>query len=77
MDVLRDPAHIGVFEPHEVDALQKVYAELRGAMLIGGDEARERSLARSIIKLYRHGVKEPAQLVDALRIGGGDIRHRA
>ncbi|MCQ4629729.1 MULTISPECIES: hypothetical protein [Shinella] len=68
MDVLRDPTHIGMFEPQDLDILKGVFTRLTAAKSPGLDEARERSLARSIITLYRHGVRDPEQLFDVLHI---------
>jgi hypothetical protein len=68
MDVLRDPTHIGMFEPQDLDILQGVFTRLTTASALGLDEARARSLARSIITLYRHGVRDPEQLLDALQM---------
>lgn len=68
MDVLRDPRHIGMFEPQDLDILQGVLSRLRAAETSILDEARARSLARSILTLYRHGVRDPEQLFDALQV---------
>ncbi len=67
MDVLKDPTHIGMFEPQDLDVLQGVFVRLSSTHTIDLDEARARSLARSIITLYRHGVRDPDQLFGALR----------
>lgn len=63
MDMLLDRAHIGMFEPQDVALLQAVFTRLRTA----GPAGREEALARSIIKLYRHGVRDPQQLFETLR----------
>ena len=68
MDVLRDPTHIGMFEPQDLDILQGVFTRLTATNAVRFDEARARSLARSIITLYRHGVRDPEQLFDVLQI---------
>ena len=68
MDVLRDPAHIGMFEPQDLEVLKGVFTRLKATGTIDLDEARSRSLARSILTLYRHGVHDPEQLFDALQI---------
>ncbi len=68
MDVLRDPTHIGMFEPQDLDVLKGVFTRLTAAKSPSLDEARARSLARSIITLYRHGVRDPEQLFDVLHI---------
>jgi hypothetical protein len=68
MDVLRDPTHIGMFEPQDLDILQGVFTRLTAENIPGLDEARARSLARSIITLYRHGVRDPEQLFDVLQV---------
>ena len=68
MDVLRDPTHIGMFEPQDLDILQGVFARLTTAQTFALDEPQSRSLARSIITLYRHGVRDPEQLFDVLQV---------
>jgi hypothetical protein len=68
MDVLRDPTHIGIFEPQDLVVLQGVFTRLAAENTPSLDEARARSLARSIITLYRHGVRDPEQLFDALQV---------
>lgn len=68
MEVLRDPTHIGMFEPQDLDILQGVFARLTSVQTFKLDETRARSLARSIITLYRHGVRDPDQLVDMLQV---------
>ena len=67
MDVLRDPAHIGMFEPRDLDVLKGVFTRLTATGRLDLDEARSRSLARSIITLYRHGVRDADRLVDVLQ----------
>lgn len=68
MEVLRDPTHIGMFEPQDLDILQGVFARLTSVQTFALDEMRARSLARSIITLYRHGVRDPDQLFDVLQV---------
>jgi hypothetical protein len=68
MDVLRDPTHIGMFEPQDIDVLHGVFTRLKTDKAFGADEASARSLARSIITLYRHGVRDPEQLFDVLQL---------
>ena len=68
MDVLRDPTHIGMFEPQDIAILQDVFTRLTAVQTPRFDETRARSLARSIITLYRHGVCDPDQLFDVLQI---------
>ncbi|WLR94270.1 hypothetical protein [Shinella zoogloeoides] len=68
MDVLRDPTHIGMFEPQDLTVLKGVFTRLTASNDLGLDEARARSLARSIITLYRHGVRDPNQLFDVLQV---------
>ncbi len=68
MDTLRDSTHIGMFEPHDLHVLRDVFTRLTAKNAPGLDEARSRSLARSILTLYRHGVRDPERLFDALQI---------
>lgn len=67
MDVLKDPTHIGMFEPQDLVVLQGVFTRLRSSHMLDLQEAEARSLARSIITLYRHGVRDPDQLYGALQ----------
>ena len=48
MDVLRDTAHIGMFEPQDLEVLKGVFTRLKATGTIDLDEARSRSLARSM-----------------------------
>mgnify|MGYP001225615970 CR=1 FL=1 len=66
MDVLRDPTHIGMFEPQDLAILKGVFTRLTVSGTLSLDEAKARSLARSIITLYRHGVRDPDRLFDVL-----------
>lgn len=68
MDALRDSTHIGMFEPHELDLLHGVFTRLTTSQALGLNEDDARSLARSIITLYRHGVRDPEQLFGALQV---------
>lgn len=68
MDVLRDPPHIGMFEPHDLDILKGVFTRLTSTGRLDLDEARTQSLARSILALYRYGVRDPERLFDVLQM---------
>ena len=66
MDVLLDSKHLGMFEPQDLDILKGVFTRLTTTGRLDLDEARSRSLARSIITLYRHGIRDPDRLFDVL-----------
>ncbi|UDF29546.1 UNVERIFIED_ORG: hypothetical protein LHK14_18845 [Roseateles sp. XES5] len=67
MDVLRDPTHIGMFEPQDLEILKGVFTRLTVSDSPRLDDAKARSLARSIITLYRHGVHDPDRIFDVLQ----------
>jgi hypothetical protein len=68
MKYLLDGQDIGMFGPEDMDRLAQAYASLCGAPAISGNEEACRRLARALIQLYRHGVREPGQLVAALEM---------
>lgn len=57
---------IGMFKPSDLDALRTAFEELSSQYALSEDDAEARSIARSLIQLYRHGVREPENLVSAL-----------
>ncbi|WP_137156416.1 hypothetical protein [Rhizobium sp. FKL33] len=63
-----DAQDIGMFGPEDLDRLATAYASLCGEHAISDNEEACRRLARALIQLYRHGVREPQQLVSALRM---------
>lgn len=69
MDMLHDAAHTGIFEPQDVVILQKAFACINATDPRARDEESARSLARSIIALYRQGVRDPQEIADSLHAG--------
>ena len=68
MRYLLDGQDIGMFGPDDMDRLAQAYASLCGEHDISDNEEACQRLARALIQLYRHGVREPGQLVTALRM---------
>lgn len=66
MRYLLESQDIGVFSPRDLDALQTAFTILSIQLSLSGDDGEARKLARSLIQLYRHGVREPDQMVAAL-----------
>jgi hypothetical protein len=66
MKYLLEGQDIGVFNPNDLAALQRAFTILSVQLAVYGDDAEARKLARSLIQLYRHGVRDPDQLVAAL-----------
>jgi hypothetical protein len=66
MKYLLDGQDIGMFSPRDLEALQTAFTVLSVQLAVYGDDAEARRLARSLIQLYRHGVRDPDQLVAAL-----------
>jgi hypothetical protein len=66
MRYLLEGQDIGVFSPRDLDALQKAFTELTAQLSLQGDDAESRKLARSLIQLYRHGIRDPERLVEAI-----------
>jgi hypothetical protein len=67
MKYLLENQDIGVFSPHDLEALQTAFAILSIQLSLHGDDTEARKVARSLIQLYRHGVREPDQMVAALK----------
>ena len=67
MHELRDRTHIGMFEPQEIALLRGVLSRLRAAGHVAPDDEKAQALARSAIKLYRHGVCDPQQIFETLQ----------
>lgn len=65
-----DGQDIGMFDQRDMDALQQAFNALSVRRALAEDDAEARKLARSLIQLYRHGVRDPHQLV--LAMGGED-----
>lgn len=68
MPYFSDIQDIGMFKPGDIDALRKAFELLAVREGLGEDDARARALARSLIQLYRHGVRDPVHLASA--VGG-------
>lgn len=63
---LFDMQDIGMFKPSDLEALRVAFEQLSVEYELKDDDAQARMLARSLIQLYRHGVREPENLISAL-----------
>jgi phosphatidylserine/phosphatidylglycerophosphate/cardiolipin synthase-like enzyme len=61
-----DMQDIGMFKPSDLDALRKAFEQLSVQYSLSEDDEHARSMARALIQLYRHGVRDPQNLIDAL-----------
>ena len=61
-----DGQDIGMFEQRDLEALQQAFNTVAFRRALQADDAEARKLARALIHLYRHGVRDPAQLASAL-----------
>ena len=68
MPYFSDMQDIGMFKPVDIDALRSAFQELAVREGLGEDDDRARALARSLIQLYRHGVRDPESLISAVGI---------
>lgn len=66
MAYIFDMQDIGMFKPSDIDTLRRAYEELAVREGLCEDDERARALARSLIQLYRHGVRDSEGLVSAL-----------
>jgi hypothetical protein len=64
-----DGQDIGMFDQKDLDALQQAFNTLCVQRALPTDDPQAGPLARSLIHLYRHGIRDPRQLVAAV---GGD-----
>ena len=62
MPYFSDMQDIGMFKPVDIDALRRAFELLAVREGLDDDDARARALARSLIQLYRHGVRDPELL---------------
>jgi hypothetical protein len=61
-----EPSEIGVFQPADVEVLRSAFVELRRRDKAMEEETRAQAVARSLIKLYRHGLQDSASLIATL-----------
>lgn len=66
MQPVFDMQDIGAFNPADMDVLRKAFHTLSVDHAIGDDEALGQTLAKSLLLLYRHGVRDVDGLVSAL-----------
>jgi hypothetical protein len=59
---------LGMFTESDLGALRRAFEILAIREGLSGDDALARSLARALIQLYRHGVRDPESLAAA--VGG-------
>jgi hypothetical protein len=57
---------IGMFKPSDLHALRRAFEMLAAREGLGEDDAHARAMARSLIQLYRHGVRDPESLASAV-----------
>jgi hypothetical protein len=60
-----DGQDIGMFDQRDMDALQQAFDTLSLRRMLREDDEASRKLARALIHLYRHGIRDPNQLVSA------------
>jgi hypothetical protein len=63
-----DMQDLGMFTESDLGALRKAFEILAVREGLSNDDAEARALARSLIQLYRHGVRDPEHLAAA--VGG-------
>jgi hypothetical protein len=68
MPYYSDMQDIGMFKPSDLDALRSAFEQLAVREGLGADDATARAVARSLIQLYRHGVRDPEHLVSAVGV---------
>jgi hypothetical protein len=66
MSYFSDMQDIGMFKPSDLDALRRAFELLAVREGLGEDDAQARAMARSLIQLYRHGVRDPESLASAV-----------
>ena len=57
---------IGMFKPSDIDALRRAFEMIAVREGLDTDDAHARAMARSLIQLYRHGVRDPESLASAV-----------
>lgn len=62
-----DSLEMGMFAPEDLEAIQRVFEKLCSERGIAKGSADARSLARSILRHYSHGVRDPEKLDAILR----------
>ena len=63
-----DMQDLGMFTEGDLGALRRAYEILATREGLSGDDAQARGLARALIQLYRHGIRDPESLAAA--VGG-------
>ena len=59
--------HKGVFEPADLEMIQRVFDQLcKKRLLLPADTVEREELAAEIVDVYRHGVHDEAGLMQAL-----------
>ena len=61
-----DGQDIGMFDQRDMQALQQAFNTISVRRMLVEDDAEARRLARALIHLYRHGIRDPQQLVSAM-----------
>lgn len=63
-----DGQDIGMFDQRDIDALQQAFNTISVRRALVDDDMEARKLARALIHLYRHGIRDPQQLVSAMGV---------
>jgi hypothetical protein len=66
MSYFSDMQDIGMFKPSDLHALRHAFELLAVREGLAEDDAQARAMARSLIQLYRHGVRDPESLASAV-----------
>jgi hypothetical protein len=61
-----DGQDIGMFDQRDMEALQQAFNTISVRRMLVEDDAEARKVARALIHLYRHGIRDPNQLISAL-----------
>lgn len=68
MPYFSDMQDLGMFTESDLGALRRAFEILAVREGLSNDDAEARAMARSLIQLYRHGVRDPEHLAAA--VGG-------
>lgn len=68
MPYFSDMQDLGMFTENDLGALRRAFEILAVREGLSNDDSEARALARSLIQLYRHGIRDPEHLAAA--VGG-------
>lgn len=66
-----EPRDLGIFEPSDFEVLASVFNALCAKHHVQADGRRSEALARSLLKVYRHGIHDAARLTALFEPGDG------